>query len=88
MITARVRGDALLMAVLARNLIRDIEIMLPLGALLSLSSDEGLSKWPMAAWLLIFALFPFFNRDRLRAGDLIAGTWVVEAPKTKLEQVL
>ncbi len=87
-VAARGGGRLTTEMVLARNLIRDIEIMLPLGALLSLSSDEGLSKWPMAAWLLIFALFPFFNRDRLRAGDLIAGTWVVEAPKTKLEQVL
>ena len=34
----------------------------------------GLLRW------FLFALFPFFNRDRLRAGDLIAGTWVVEAP--------
>jgi hypothetical protein len=39
-------------------------------------------------WFLIFAFFPFFNQDRLRAGDLIAGTWVVEAPRRKLEAVL
>ena len=36
------------------------------------------------AWSLIFLLFPLFNRDRLRAGDLIGGTWVIEAPKRKL----
>jgi hypothetical protein len=40
------------------------------------------------AWFLIFAFFPFFNKDRLRAGDIIAGTWVVEAPRRKLEAVL
>jgi hypothetical protein len=28
--------------------------------------------------------FPLFNRDRLRAGDLIAGTWVLKAPKQKM----
>jgi hypothetical protein len=39
-------------------------------------------------WFLVFALFPFFNRDRLRAGDLIAGTWVVETPKRKLESAM
>jgi hypothetical protein len=41
-----------------------------------------------AAWFLIFALFPFFNKDRLRAGDFIAGSWVVEAPRRKLEAVM
>ena len=29
-----------------------------------------------------------FNRDRLRAGDLIAGSWVVEAPKRRLEAAM
>jgi hypothetical protein len=28
-------------------------------------------------WSGIFLFFPLFNRDRLRIGDLIAGTWVV-----------
>jgi hypothetical protein len=28
--------------------------------------------------------FPLFNRDRLRVGDLVAGTWVVKAPRRKL----
>ncbi|RWX57773.1 RDD family protein, partial [Mesorhizobium sp. M2A.F.Ca.ET.039.01.1.1] len=40
------------------------------------------------AWALLFALFPLFNRDRLRIGDLLAGTWVVEAPKLKLVEDL
>ena len=39
-------------------------------------------------WFLIFAFFPFFNKDRLRAGDIIAGTWVVEAPRRKLEAAM
>ncbi len=42
----------------------------------------------MFAWLMIFLLFPFFNRDVLRAGDLVAGTWVVEMPRRKLEQAM
>ncbi|MEQ1640096.1 MAG: RDD family protein, partial [Novosphingobium sp.] len=66
-IAARDGGRLSTEMVLARNLVRDIEIALPLAALFSLGSDESLSKWPMAAWLLVFALFPFFNRDRLRA---------------------
>lgn len=75
--------------VLARNLLRDIELFLPISILLAASSGEmGLAGLAAAAWFLVFALFPLFNRDSLRAGDLIAGTWVVEAPKQRLEHVL
>jgi hypothetical protein len=35
-------------------------------------------------WSGIFLFLPLFNRDRLRAGDLVAGTWVVRAPRRKL----
>lgn len=87
-IAARHGGRLTTEMVLARNLLRDIEILLPLSALLSFQGDDSPTKWPMTAWLLIFALFPFFNRDRLRAGDLIAGTWVIEAPHSKLEAAL
>jgi uncharacterized RDD family membrane protein YckC len=76
--------------VIARNLLRDIELFLPLVFIASASGggDEGVAGFAAAAWFLIFALFPCFNKDRLRAGDLIAGTWVVEAPKRKLEQTM
>ena len=36
------------------------------------------------AWIGALLALPFFNRDRLRAGDIIAGTWVVETPKSAL----
>ena len=36
------------------------------------------------AWSGIFLLFPLFNRDRLRVGDFVAGTWVVKAPRRSL----
>lgn len=76
--------------VLARNLLRDIELFLPLMLLIAArdGADTGLAGMLATGWFLIFALFPFFNRDRLRAGDLIAGTWVVEAPRRKLEAAL
>jgi hypothetical protein len=35
-------------------------------------------------WLFVFALLPFFNRDRLRVGDLVAGTLVVCNPTVGL----
>ncbi|MEL7198324.1 MAG: RDD family protein [Pseudomonadota bacterium] len=81
-------------AVIARNLLRDIEIFYPLIFMLVLavmsSTQESLGGtiWAATIWFFIFLLFPFFNKDALRAGDIIAGTWVVEAPKTKLAETL
>ncbi len=75
--------------ILARNLLRDIELFLPLSFLSAASGgDMGAAGIAAAAWFLLFALFPFFNRDALRAGDLIAGTWVVEAPRSKLLEAM
>jgi uncharacterized RDD family membrane protein YckC len=72
-------------AIFARNAIREIEVYLPLTFLVTQRS--GVDGWIVLAglvWSGIFALFPLFNRDRLRAGDLIAGTWVVRAPRRRL----
>ena len=76
--------------VIARNLLRDIELFLPLVFIASASDggDSGAAGMAALAWFLIFAFFPFFNKDRLRAGDIIAGTWVVEAPRRKLEAAM
>ena len=77
--------------VIARNLLRDIELFLPIVFLASASEgggDMGAAGLAATAWFLIFAFFPFFNKDRMRAGDLIAGSWVVEAPKRKLEATM
>jgi uncharacterized RDD family membrane protein YckC len=76
-------------AVFARNFMRELEIYVPMGALIAglLTRDGDVSGWIYLAalvWSMIFLLFPLFNRDRLRAGDLVAGTWVVKAPKLKL----
>ena len=90
-IAARNGGRLSAEMVIARNLLRDIELFLPLVFIASASAeggDMGAASIAATAWFLIFALFPCFNKDRLRAGDLIAGTWVVEAPKRKLEQAM
>lgn len=76
-------------AVIARNLLRDIELFLPLVLILSAPTGEGgPAGWAAMVWFAVFLLFPFFNKDAMRAGDLIAGTWVVDAPKQKLSDVL
>jgi uncharacterized RDD family membrane protein YckC len=73
--------------VIARNMMREVEFYLPLS-FLSYNAAEGTgSGWTALAgfaWTGIFLFFPLFNKDRLRVGDLLAGTWVVNVPKRKL----
>ncbi|MCR5872393.1 RDD family protein [Sphingomonas sp. J344] len=74
-------------AILARNLTREIEVFMPLLFLLTAQAEGFSSRWMTLfglGWTAIFMLFPLFNRDRLRAGDLIAGTWVVENERPKI----
>jgi uncharacterized RDD family membrane protein YckC len=87
-IASRNGGRLTAEAVVARNLLRDIELFVPLGMIMGVSDASSAAEIAAAIWLLVFALFPFFNRDRLRAGDIIAGTWVVEAPRRKLDHAL
>jgi uncharacterized RDD family membrane protein YckC len=75
-------------AVLARNLVRELEVWTPVRFLLARGA-----LWPDApgwavvlavAWTLVFLFLPLFNKDRLRVGDLIGGTRVVVQPKVVL----
>ena len=73
--------------VIARNMMREIEFYLPLSFLSYNAAEGTASGWTALAglaWTGIFLFFPLFNKDRLRVGDLLAGTWVVNAPKRKL----
>jgi uncharacterized RDD family membrane protein YckC len=72
-------------AVFARNAMREVEVFLPISFLISNArSIDGVIGLAGFIWCGVFILFPLFNRDRLRAGDLIAGTWVVQAPRKTL----
>lgn len=74
-------------AVLARNLMREVEVFLPLIFLMSASAQGFSNRWIALfgfGWTAIFLFMPLFNRDRLRAGDLIAGTWVVENERPRI----
>jgi uncharacterized RDD family membrane protein YckC len=81
-------GPLLPSAVIARNLTREVEAFIPLGILLSWGgSRQGSPDWEqlfIAIWLLFFAALPFINRDRMRGGDLIAGTMVIALPRRVL----
>lgn len=74
-------------AVVARNAMREIEVFLPLS-FLAARAVEGVADTFLVIfsllWSGIFLFFPLFNRDRLRIGDLVAGTWVVSLSKTAL----
>jgi uncharacterized RDD family membrane protein YckC len=73
-------------AVIARNAMRELEIYLPLTFIFS-APREQVDAWMTLAgivWSGIFLLFPLFNKDRLRVGDFVAGTWVVRAPRRRL----
>ncbi len=80
---ARLTGGA----VIARNAMREVEIFLPL-TFLGFQAADGTADAFLAifalAWSGIFLFFPLFNRDRLRMGDIVAGTWVVRAVGTTL----
>ncbi|MEO0398938.1 MAG: RDD family protein [Pseudomonadota bacterium] len=77
-------------AVFARNAMREIEVFLPLGFLLSQGANgvDAMITLVGFTWSAIFAFFPLFNKDRLRPGDIVAGTWIVKAPKSTLKSDL
>jgi uncharacterized RDD family membrane protein YckC len=84
----RAGGPLLPSAVIARNLTREVEMFLPLGILLSGGKSAGggvdLMQLSIGVWLVFFAALPLINRDRMRGGDLIAGTMVIALPKLTL----
>lgn len=87
-VVARDGGRLTADAVVARNLIRELELFLPLMMLGVSAAEDMASAWTVIAgllWSLTLSLFLLFNRDRMRMGDLIAGTWVVMAQRAKLD---
>lgn len=85
-VAARNGGRLTAGAILARNGMRELELFLPLTMVFA-GGGEGVDGWMYlfgVVWAGVFALFPLFNRDHLRVGDLVAGTWVVHAPKVTL----
>jgi uncharacterized RDD family membrane protein YckC/sulfur relay (sulfurtransferase) DsrC/TusE family protein len=73
-------------AIFARNLMREVEIYIPLSLVFA-SGQLGAAGWVVILSLLwsgLMLFLPFFNKDCLRAGDIIGGTWVISVPKTVL----
>ncbi len=73
-------------AIFARNAMREVEVFLPLTFFLARGQGVDAALITLGAiWSGVFVLFPLFNRDRRRLGDLAAGTMVVKAPKKVLQ---
>jgi len=82
----RLKADA----IFARNLMREVEIFMPLSLLFS-GGAVGNEAWMIVltlAWVSIFMLLPLFNKDILRAGDMVGGTWVVSVTKNACARIL
>lgn len=76
-------------AVFARNAMRELEFFLPLSFLFSQGGGVGgLIATLGLLWSGLFLCLPLFNKDGLRAGDLIGGTWVIQAPRPMLAKDL
>ncbi len=74
-------------SVFARNAMRELEVFLPMSVLFARATEGGVDSWMYLlafVWAGIFVFFPLFNKDRLRLGDLVGGTWVVRTPRRKL----
>ena len=83
----RAGGPLTASAIVARNITREVEVFLPAEVLLSLAATSGVGAWSQLAtfgWIVAIGALPFFNREHLRAGDLIAGTLVIAMPKRAL----
>jgi uncharacterized RDD family membrane protein YckC len=79
-------GPLVASAVIARNLTREVEMFIPLGVLLFGQSGNRLDwqELVVVAWVMFCLAIPALNRDRMRGGDLIAGTIVISLPKVAL----
>ena len=89
-VVARDGGRLTVAAVTARNLVREIEIFLPFIFLVGLWGADGSDAVGTgtvvlgALWTLGMGFFLLFNKDRMRLGDLIGGTWVVMAKPKRI----
>ena len=76
-------------SVFVRNLVRDVELLVPFLLLASPEVTTGESPlwlwFPAMAWVCVFALLPIVHPHRMRASDLVAGTVVIRLPAAALQ---
>jgi uncharacterized RDD family membrane protein YckC len=87
------RGGMLRMdQLIVRNLMREMEWFYPLIILANpeviADAGPGGLRVISVVWFGIIMLFPLFNRERRRVGDLLAGTMVVSESRARLREDL
>jgi uncharacterized RDD family membrane protein YckC len=86
-VVARDGGRLTVSAVVARNLVREVEMFLPMAFLAGGAAQDMVDAATAVAgllWSMGMSFFLLLNRDRMRLGDLIGGTWVVVARRGKI----
>lgn len=87
-VVSRDGGRLRLEAVVARNLLRDLELFVPLVVILAPESVIGVAptwlRWVSGLWVLLIGAMPLYTTERTRAGDLVGGTVVVTVPRAVL----
>ena len=89
-VVSRDGGQLPLGSIVARNVMRDLEIGLPFSLMALPQQIAGVGPWwlvlPALGWLVVVVALPFVTKERTRAGDLVAGTVVVRIPKSDLRR--
>jgi uncharacterized RDD family membrane protein YckC len=70
--------------IVARNLMKEVEVFMPATTLLSGSFQSGWVGLALTLWMVLVLCVPLFNKRRQRLGDMIAGTLVVDQPTAVL----
>ena len=87
-VLSRDGGKLTMESIVARNVMRDLEIFVPMAVAGGPEQLVGRSPWwislPAITWVFVVAILPVLTRDRVRAGDLVGGTLVVRIPKAAL----
>lgn len=87
-VISRDGGGLTVDAIATRNLVRDVELFVPLVVIAAPGQVfGGAPSWiwvPAALWTLVISLLPVLTHERTRAGDLVGGTVVVRLPQAEL----
>lgn len=70
--------------IVARNLMKEVEVFLPLATLFGASTMDIWLGGALSAWMIATLLVPVFSKLNQRLGDMVAGTVVVDNPRPVL----
>lgn len=73
---------------LARNMMREAEMWMPLTYVVIHGSGDPYLYVAGLLWVIGFTAIPLLNKECMRGGDLIAGTWVIQDQRRELVQDL